>query len=438
MLRLINNHKLIHNFTANQNIDLEAMAKSRKIVNDPVYGFIDIPGDFIFDIIENQWFQRLRHIRQLGLTNYVYPGANHTRFQHSLGALHLMGLAIETLRIKGASISSAEEEAVLAAILLHDIGHGPFSHALENSLISDGTHEDISLLVMQILNDRYGGRLSMAIDIFKGVYGRQFFHELIAGQTDMDRLDYLRRDSFFTGVIEGSVGSDRIIKMLSIRRDRLVIEEKGIYSVEKFLIARRLMYWQVYMHKTVIAAERVLVAILKRAREIVEDGGELFVSPWLGFFLSNIVTRADIEGRGKLDREEVAANFLRLDDDDIFQCAKIWMNHSDKVLSMLSRSLILRDLPAIELSNEPFTPGRVTQLKVLAGDLLGIEPEMTDYFVFSGDVSNMTYAPDEPQVGILLKGGAIRNISEVSEMFDHRSLSQKRIKYFLCYPKKLR
>jgi HD superfamily phosphohydrolase len=349
-----------------------------------------------------------------------------------------MGMAIETLRIKGASISGVEEEAALVAILLHDIGHGPFSHALENSLISDGTHEDLSLLVMQILNDQFKGRLTLATEIFQGLYGRRFFHDLIAGQTDMDRLDYLRRDSFFTGVIEGSVGSDRIIKMLNISGDRLVIEEKGIYSVEKFLIARRLMYWQVYMHKTVIAAERVLVALLKRAREIVEKGEELFVSPWLEFFLSNRVTHADIEGRGRLDKEEIASNFLRLDDNDIFQCAKIWMNHSDKVLSMLSRSLILRDLPAIELSNEPFSMSRVEQMKTLAGDLLGIESEMTDYFVFSGNVSNMTYAPDEPQVEILLKGGAIKNISEVSEMFDHRSLSQKRIKYFLCYPKKLR
>jgi len=218
----------------------------------------------------------------------------------------------------------------------------------------------------------------------------------------------------------------------------LVIEEKGIYSVEKFLIARRLMYWQVYMHKTVIAAERVLVAILKRAREIVEEGGDLFVSPWLGFFLRNRVTKADIEGNGRIDRKEIAANFLRLDDNDIFQCAKIWIDHSDRVLSLLSRSLILRDLPAIELSNEPFDKNRIAQMKILAGDLLGIAPEMADYFVFSGEVSNMTYAPDEPQVGILLKGGAIKNISEVSEMFDHRSLSQKTIKYFLCYPKKLR
>jgi uncharacterized protein len=419
-------------------LDVESRTIRRKIVNDPVYGFIDIPGDFIFKLIENQWFQRLRHIRQLGLTNYVYPGANHTRFQHSLGALHLMGLAIDTLRTKGAIISREEEEAALAAILLHDIGHGPFSHALENTLVTEGTHEDVSLLVMKLLNRQYGGRLKLAIDIFLGNYERHFFHELVAGQTDMDRLDYLRRDSFFTGVIEGSVGSDRIIKMLNIVDDRLVIDEKGIYSVEKFLIARRLMYWQVYMHKTVIVAERVLVSVLQRAREIMDRGDDIFATPWLGFFLRNHLTQNDINGTGSYDMEEIALNFQKLDDNDIFLCAKVWMDHPDKVLSYLSRSLILREMPAIELSNEPFDEKRISRLRVQAQDLLSIGDGQTGYFVFSGEVSNRTYAPDEPQVGILLKDGKIKNISDVSEMFDHHSLSQKTIKYFLCYPKKLR
>jgi uncharacterized protein len=313
MLRSVNNHKLIHNFVWKFNNILKKANIKRKIVNDPVYGFIDIPGEFILDLIESNWFQRLRHIRQLGLTNYVYPGANHSRFQHSLGALHLMGLAIETLKYKGATISPEEEEATLAAILLHDTGHGPFSHALEASLVTDGVHEDLSLLFMELLNDRHKGRLSASIEIFLGKYPRNFFHELIAGQTDMDRLDYLRRDSFFTGVIEGSVGSDRIIKMLDIDSDRLVIEEKGIYSVEKFLIARRLMYWQVYMHKTVIAAENVLVAILRRARELISQGDNIYSPPWLKFFLQNRITREDILGEGALDREEIAANFARLD-----------------------------------------------------------------------------------------------------------------------------
>jgi uncharacterized protein len=438
MLRSVNNHKLIHNFVWKFNNILKKANIKRKIVNDPVYGFIDIPGEFILDLIESNWFQRLRHIRQLGLTNYVYPGANHSRFQHSLGALHLMGLAIETLKYKGATISPEEEEATLAAILLHDTGHGPFSHALEASLVTDGVHEDLSLLFMELLNDRHKGRLSASIEIFLGKYPRNFFHELIAGQTDMDRLDYLRRDSFFTGVIEGSVGSDRIIKMLDIDSDRLVIEEKGIYSVEKFLIARRLMYWQVYMHKTVIAAENVLVAILRRARELISQGDNIYSPPWLKFFLQNRITREDILGEGALDREEIAANFARLDDNDIFQCAKYWMDSKDRVLAELCRSLLMRELPAIELSNVPFSEQRVAVLKDLAGDLLGLAPGMESYFVFTGEVSNRTYAPDEPQVRIRLKGGQILNISEVSEMFDHRSFSQKTIKYFLCYPKKLR
>jgi len=413
-------------------------AIKRKIVNDPVYGFIDIPGDFILELIESRWFQRLRHIGQLGLTSYVYPGAKHSRFQHSLGALYLMQLAIETLKVKGVKISHDEEEAVYAAILLHDIGHGPFSHALENALILEGTHEDVSLLLMDELNKEFAGRLSLAIDIFLGRYHRCFLHDLVSGQTDMDRLDYLSRDSFFTGVIEGSVGSDRIIKMLNVVDDRLVIEEKGIYSVENFLIARRLMYWQVYMHKTVIAAERVLLAVIRRAREVTEAGVEIYMPPWLGFFLRNRVVKADILGEGVINKTEVALNFSRLDDHDIYQCAKIWIDHPDKILSLLCRNFIQRELPAIELSNEPFDENVVERLRILAGDLLDIPPELSGYFVYTGEVSNRTYAPDEPQVGILHKNGAIRNISEVSEMFDHQSLSQKTIKYLLCYPKSLR
>jgi len=248
----------------------------RKIVNDPVYGFINIPGGLVFDLIEHQWFQRLRNIKQLGLTSFVYPGANHTRFQHSLGAMHLMNIAIRTLRSKDVVITDEEEEAAMAAILLHDIGHGPFSHALEASIIRGITHEDISLLLMNMLNKEVGGRLDLAIQIFKGVYRKKFLHELVSGQTDMDRLDYLRRDCFFTGVIEGSVGSDRIIGMLNVSGDRLVIDEKGIYSLEKFIIARRLMYWQVYMHKTVLASESLLLKVLRRAKEMAESGVDLY------------------------------------------------------------------------------------------------------------------------------------------------------------------
>ncbi|MDX9930280.1 MAG: HD domain-containing protein [Bacteroidales bacterium] len=414
------------------------MSGKRKIINDPVYGFIDIPGDFILALIHSSWVQRLRHIRQLGLTNYVYPGAGHTRFQHSLGALHLMGLALDTLKSKGSSITGEEEEAACAAILLHDVGHGPFSHALERAFITGGSHEDMSLMIMRLLDREYSGRLSVAIDMFDGRYPRRFLHELIAGQTDMDRLDYLRRDSFFTGVIEGSVSSDRIIKMLNVVGDRLVIEEKGIYSIEKFLIARRMMYWQVYMHKTVIAAENVLAAVMKRARELANEGREIYTTPWLGWFLKRNITGVDISGKGSYDPREIACNFARLDDSDVLHCIKMWMDHPDRVLSMLSGSLMLRNLPAVELSNEPFDELRVSELGDRAIRLFSVEPALAGYFVFTGEVSNRAYIPDDLQVGILLKNGSIRNVSEVSEMFDHSSLSQKTIKYFLCYPKDLR
>jgi len=410
----------------------------RKIINDPVYGFISIPGDFIFDLVEHQWFQRLRNIKQLGLTSFVYPGANHSRFQHCLGALHLMDQAIKTLRSKNVAISGEEEEAVLIAILLHDTGHGPFSHALENSIISGISHEDLSLLLMNKLNEEFNGRLSLAIDIFKGTYKRRFLHELIAGQMDMDRLDYLRRDSFFTGVIEGAVGSDRIIRMLNVIDDRLVVDEKGIYSLEKFLIARRLMYWQVYMHKTVISSESLLVKILKRAKELAETGRDIFATPALKFFLYNKVGPDDLLTEGLFTPGLVAANFTRLDDSDILVSSKYWADDSDKVLSDLASRLIKRDLLAIELQNEPFPKERVASLKADAGRLLRINPEQTDYYVFTNSISNLAYTPEAAEVKILLKSGKTADISAVSDMFDHRFLSERVTKYFLCYPKECR
>ena len=331
------------------------LTNKRKIINDPVYGFISIPGDFVFDLIEHPWFQRLRNIKQLGLTSFVYPGANHSRFQHGLGALHLMDMAISTLRSKGVIISPEEEEATFIAILLHDAGHGPFSHALENSIISGITHEDLSLLLMKKLNEKYAGKLDLAIEIFLGTYSRKFFHELISGQMDMDRLDYLRRDSFFTGVIEGSVGSERIIRMLNVVDDSLVVDEKGIYSLEKFLIARRLMYWQVYMHKTVLSSESLLVNILKRAKELANDGYELYTTPALRFFLYNNIGKSDLTDEGKFTPGMIATNFTKLDDSDILVSAKYWSDHSDKVLSDLSGRLMRRDLFAIELQNDPFS-----------------------------------------------------------------------------------
>jgi uncharacterized protein len=414
------------------------LTNKRKIINDPVYGFISIPGDFVFDLIEHPWFQRLRNIKQLGLTSFVYPGATHSRFQHGLGALHLMNMAIATLRSKGAKISAVEEEATLIAILLHDSGHGPFSHALENSIISGITHEDISLLLMRKLNEQYYGRLDLAIEIFTGTYSRKFLHELISGQMDMDRLDYLRRDSFFTGVIEGAVGSDRIIRMLNVVDDSLVVDEKGIYSLEKFLIARRLMYWQVYMHKTVLSSESLLVNILKRAKEIANEGRDIYTTPALRFFLYNNIGPLDLTEDGKFTPGMIASNFTRLDDSDVLVCAKYWADDSDRVLSDLSGRMLRRDLFAIELQNEPFAADRVKELGSDAKRLLNFDAGLEDYYVFTNSISNLTYTPDAPVVKILLKNGKTADISTVSDMFDHRFLSERITKHFLCYPKECR
>jgi hypothetical protein len=349
-----------------------------------------------------------------------------------------MNMAIATLRSKGVVISPTEEEATLIAILLHDAGHGPFSHALENSIISGITHEDLSLLLMRKLNEKYAGKLDLAIEIFTGTYYRKFLHELISGQMDMDRLDYLRRDSFFTGVIEGSVGSDRIIRMLNVVDDSLVVDEKGIYSLEKFLIARRLMYWQVYMHKTVLSSERLLVNILKRAKEIATNGNDLFTTPALRFFLYNNISHSDLTDEGKFTPGMIASNFIRLDDSDILVCAKYWADHSDRVLSDLSGRLLRRDLFAIELQNEPFAMKRVNDLISIARKLMDIDPGLTEYYVYTNSISNLAYTPDAPEVKILLKNGKTADISTVSDMFDHQFLSERITKYFLCYPKECR
>lgn len=410
----------------------------RKIINDPVYGFISIPDDLIYDIIEHPWFQRLRNIKQLGLTSFVYPGANHSRFQHCLGALYLMDTALKTLKSKSVQISQQEEEAALIAILLHDIGHGPFSHALEASIITGITHEDLSLLLMKKLNETFEGGLDMAIEIFTGNYKRKFFHELIDGQMDMDRLDYLRRDSFFTGVIEGSVGSDRIIRMLNVVNDRLVMDEKGIYSLEKFLIARRLMYWQVYMHKTVLSSESLLVKVLKRAKDLAVQGVDLFATPALRFFLYNDIGPKEIGPAGLFTPGLIAVNFTRLDDTDILASAKYWADHTDIVLSDLSGRLAGRNLLSVELQNEPFSESRLNELRERTVKLMKVTQEMTDYYVYTDSISNLTYAPDAPEVRILLKNGTISDITEVSDMFEHRLLSERVTKYFLCYPKEIK
>ncbi|MFZ0473653.1 MAG: HD domain-containing protein [Bacteroidales bacterium] len=408
------------------------MTNKNKIINDPVYGFISMPCDLIFDLVSHPWFQRLRNIRQLGLSSYVYPGAVHSRFQHSLGAMYLTTQAVHTLRTKNIDITPAEEEAVLVAILLHDIGHGPFSHALEHSLIEDMPHETMSLMIMEQLNSQFEGRLTDAIAVFKGTYPKKFFHDLVTGQMDMDRMDYLRRDSFFTGVIEGSVGSDRIIRMLNVADDRLVVDEKGIYSVEKFLIARRMMYWQVYNHRTVVSAENLLTDLLIRAREMTARGTVLFATPALTYFLQ----QRHRPGSGE-NPTEMISRFLELDESDIFASTKVWMNSEDKVLADLCRRFVTRDLLGIELQNSPFDEKKVTELAKKAKDILHLRDDEVRFYVNTGDVYNQTYAPGTPEVRIRLKNGTIKDITAVSDLFDKDALSEKVTKYYLCYPKEI-
>ncbi len=408
------------------------MTNRKKIINDPVYGFISIPNDLVYNLVGHPWFQRLRNIRQLGLSSLVYPGAVHSRFQHCLGAMYLTGQAVHTLRSKDIRISAAEEEAVLAAILLHDIGHGPFSHALEHSLIEDMPHETMSLLIMEELNNAMGGKLTDAIAVFRGEYPRRFFHDLVTGQMDMDRLDYLRRDSFFTGVIEGSVGSDRIIRMLNVSDDRLVVDEKGIYSVEKFLIARRMMYWQVYNHRTVVSAEKLLTSLLVRARQVTAGGLKLFAAPALSYFLEPRHNKAEGEERASL-----VSRFTSLDESDILSATKVWMTCGDRVLEDLCRRFVNRDLLAIELQRTPFDPARVIETGRRAQELLHLDDDDVKYYVNTGDVYNQTYAPGTPEVRILLKNGTTPDITAVSDLFDRDALSEKVTKYFLCYPKEI-
>ncbi len=406
----------------------------RKILNDPVYGFISLQSDIIFDIIEHPVFQRLRHIRQLGLSCLVYPGANHTRFEHALGAVHLTRLAIDVLLSKQVEISKAESEAVSLAVLLHDIGHGPFSHALEHSLVYGVSHEDISLLLMHKLNDEFEGRLDMAIQIFKNQYHKKFLHQLVSGQLDVDRLDYLRRDSFFSGVVEGTIGSDRIIKMLNVRDDKLVVEQKGIYSVEKFLIARRLMYWQVYLHKTVLAAEQVLINILKRAKELAAAGVELFAPPAFLFFLENSVDQNYFDN--KTNAALLIKNFISLDDADILCSIKQWTKHPDRILALLSDAIINRKLFRIQIDDEPFNEKILIRYKEKAIKHMKMNAEEVNYFVFSGKVTNNIYQMNSNDIVVLQKDNTTKSIDKASDI-DMKAISKSVEKHFLCYPKEL-
>lgn len=404
-----------------------------KIINDPVYGFIKIPYDIIYDLIEHPLFQRLRRIRQLGLTNYVYPGANHTRFQHAVGAMHLMGQAIEVIRSRGQKISEDEARAANIAILLHDIGHGPFSHSLENSLIKNTSHERISLMFMEQLNEEFGNKLEIAIQIFKNEYPKRFLHQLVSSQLDMDRLDYLKRDSFFTGVTEGVIGSDRIIKMLNVHQDQLVVDEKGIYSIEKFLIARRLMYWQVYLHRTVVSSEQLLVQMLKRAQYLSGKGENLFATPALSYFLN--------DSPGKFEpsnRKVFLEQFACLDDNDILVSAKVWSKHHDKVLSLLSTGLVNRSLFRVVLKDEAFDSGRVSLMRREVASHFSISMEEAGYLVVTDSVSNYAYSDMDDRISILDKKGKTRDIAEASDMLNIAVLSKTVRKYFLCYPKFLK
>jgi len=404
----------------------------KKIINDPVYGFISIPTELVFDLIEHPYFQRLRYIKQLGMTHLVYPGALHTRFHHALGAMYLMGMAIETLRNKGHEISGEEEEAVIIAILLHDIGHGPFSHALEDSIVTSISHEDISAMLMQKLNLQFNGRLTNAIAIFEGTYPRAFLHQLVSGQLDMDRLDYLNRDSFFTGVSEGVISSDRIIKMLNVTNDQIVVEEKGIYSVEKFLIARRLMYWQVYLHKTVIAAEQLLVKILRRSRELAQMGEHVFTTPALSHFLKKPVSRDAF-----INEDHHLEAFAGLDDTDIMAAVKVWSSHPDSILSKLCRDLIHRDLYKVEITNEPPAKAFLDQLILNAIYKYGIQADEAHYFVFTDVVHNNAYKSGDGDIRILMKDGQIKDITAASDNSNLEALAKTVKKYIVCYKKDL-
>jgi uncharacterized protein len=403
----------------------------RKIINDPVHGFVIIPTDFIFDLLEHPFLQRLRRIKQLGLTSFVYPGAMHTRFQHALGAVHLMQQAIENIRQKGSLISDEEAEAACAAILLHDIGHGPFSHALEQSIIEGLAHEDLSVMLMNKLNEEFGGKLEMAIRIFNNQYPKKFLHQLVSGQLDMDRMDYLMRDSFFAGVAEGTIGTERIIKMLNVVDDQLVIESKGIYSIEKFLIARRLMYWQVYFHKTVIAAENLLLQVLRRAKAIAQKDRGIFATEPLKYFLTHPVAKKDISPCS----EEVLLHFINLDDDDIMVSAKAWTQHTDRILSLLSANLISRMLPRVKISDVPFDTSRVNELKEEACRIHQISSADIDYLVYSGLISNKAYSDQSDTIKIMYNNGEMKDLSEASDIFHLQNLMETKKKYFLCYPK---
>jgi HD superfamily phosphohydrolase len=402
------------------------MAYIRKIINDPVYGFITIDNPLIYEIISHPYYQRLRRIHQMAFASLVYPGAVHTRLHHSIGAYHLMGSALSELKNKGVEITKEEELGAKVAILLHDIGHGPYSHALEKKLIHDVDHENISIMIMQLLNDIFNGQLQTAIEIFTGTHPKKFLHQLVSGQLDMDRMDYLSRDAFFTGVSEGVIGYDRILKMLVVHDGELMIEEKAIYSVEKFLVARRLMYWQVYLHKTVVVAEKMLVKIIKRAKELLLNGiGLPVASPTLSYFIKAY------QPDGNFVRH--LEKFSQLDDTDVMCTIKHWCNHFDPVLSRLSKGLTDRKLLKIKFQFDPFSKDEIKEISLAVAQRLNLSQEEAGYFVFTGEAVNTTYNPYDERIKILFKDGSVSDISSVDNALIHQHLSSPVKKYYLCH-----
>jgi|TARA_R100000365_G_C2746650_1_gene76004 HD superfamily phosphohydrolase len=405
--------------------------KSQKILNDPVYGFITIPSELIFTIIDHPYFQRLRRIKQLGLTDFVYPGALHTRFHHALGAMHLMSITLDNLRNKGTEISDPEYEAALIAILLHDIGHGPFSHALEYSLLKSVPHEELSLLIIELLNQELSGKLDLTLRIFKNQYERKFFHQLVSSQLDIDRLDYLQRDCFFTGVSEGTIGADRIIKMMDVKDDQVVIEEKGIYSIENFLSARRLMYWQVYLHKTTVSAEKMLINLIQRAKDLKIRGANFPISEEFDYLLGNEHTLQDFQSN-----PDLLKIFLELDDLDLWGAIKLWKKSDDYVLRSISRMFLTRNLFKISLKNDPFTKKEIESSKRKAIQKLGIPEEDLDYFFSHGTVSNYGYLIKD-RINILTKKGKVIDVAQAADLPNIKVMSKIVEKHYICKAKSL-
>ncbi len=401
----------------------------KKIINDPVYGFVTIPSELLFDIISHPWFQRLRHIKQVGLTDFVYPGAQHTRFQHALGAMHLMTRTLDNLRAKNIDISNEEYEASLIAILLHDIGHGPLSHTLEHTLLHGIRHESLSYLFMSQLNKEFNGKLNLSLKIFQNTYKRKFFHQLVSSQLDIDRLDYLKRDCFFAGVMEGSISVDRIIAMLNVHNDQLVVEEKGILSIENFLNARRLMYWQVYLHRTTVSAERMMTNLIRRAEHLVRSGENLSASEPLLTFLRHSYTLENFK-----DSKTVLNAYGLLDDNDIWGAIKYWRSHPDFILSTLSRMLLERNLFQIRLGSEAIRKEQVETIRDNIAKTYGILRAEAAYFFSYGSVSNEAYTEGQ-KINILMKSGELLDIAQASDLPNIKALSKIVKKNYLCWPK---